>query len=224
MRAGRGTMAKGGIGGTKDRKERLEQRKSGQWSTVSSDLLYLVSRLYKLSEKEADTSPGKRSSKMVFAGIPLLLSSLSSLIIECENIGTVTPAALDMSQPLPKLLSERYLMSGKLLKDFECLCEIRNEIVHPVPLPTGTNDNWPNYLRRVKDKRVAIEHPEPDTHYTFFAQMASHDLFAWAVVITREAYKTVIHSYPGQGGLFQLFLTTFANFAPAAHGSSSVER
>jgi|HubBroStandDraft_6_1064221.scaffolds.fasta_scaffold03395_13 hypothetical protein len=207
-------MTKRGMGGTKDRKDRLGQRKSGQWSTVSSDLLYLACRLYKLSETEANASTDKKSSKMVFAGIPLLLSSLSSLIIECENIGTVTPRALDMSQPLPKLLSERYGMSGKLLKEFECLCEIRNEIVHPVPLPTGTKDNWPDYIRRVKDKRVVIEHPEPNTHYTFFAQMASHDLFAWAVVITREAYKAVIHSYPGQGGLFQIFLTTFANFAP----------
>lgn len=215
-------MTKGGMGGTKDRKDRLEQRKSGQWSTVSSDLLFLACRLYKLSEKEANASTDKKSSKMVFAGIPLLLSSLSSLIIECENIGTVTPRPLDMSQPLPKLLSEKYGMSGDLLKDFECLCEIRNEIVHPVPLPTGTNDNWPEYIRRVKDKRVGIEHPEPDTHYTFFAQMASHDLFAWAVVITREAYKTVIHSYPGQGGLFQLFLTTFANFAPSNDSSPEI--
>ena len=32
--------------------------------------------------------------------------------------------------------------------------------------------------------------------------------------ITGAAYETVIHSYPGQGGLFQLFLTTFVNFAP----------
>jgi hypothetical protein len=61
-----------------------------------------------------------------------------------------------------------------------------------------------------------VEHPEPSTHYTFFAQMASHDLFAWAVLVTRGAYEAVIHSFPDRGGLFQLFLTTFANFAPAA--------
>jgi hypothetical protein len=80
-------MTKGGMRGTKDRVERVKQRKSGQWSTVSSDLLFLASRLYKLSEKEAQTSKDGRSSKMVLAGIPLLLSSLTSLIIECESIG-----------------------------------------------------------------------------------------------------------------------------------------
>jgi hypothetical protein len=210
-------MTNSEMGGRKDRTDRLKQRKQGQWSTISSDLLYLASNLYKLSEKEASASIDGRTSKVVFAGIPLLLTSLSSLIIECESIGVVTPPTVDLSQPLPKLLSEKYRMSGELLKDFESLCEIRNEIVHPVPLPTGTNDNWPEYLRRVKDKRVAVEHPEPDTHYTFFAQMASHDLFAWAVVITREAYKAVIHSYPDRGGLLQFFLTTFANFAPPKH-------
>lgn len=218
-------MAKRGIEGTKDRVDRVKQRKSGQWSSVSSDLLYLAARLYQLSEKEANASIDKRTSKMVFAGIPLLLSSLTSLIIECESIGVLTAPAVEPLAPLPKVLSEKYGLSGELLKDFECLCEIRNEIVHPVPLPTGSNDNWPEYLRRVKDKRVAVEHPEPGTHYTFFAQMASHDLFAWAVCVTRAAYETVIYSLPDRGGPLQLFLTTFANFAPtgrdpAEHGAS----
>lgn len=214
-------MPRSGMGGTKDRRDRLEQRKSGQWSTVSSDLLYLASRLYRLSEKEANVSLDGRTSKMVFAGIPLLLSSVSSLIIECESIGVVTPPPVDLSHPLPKVLSERYSMSGEVLKDFECLCEIRNEIVHPVPLPTGTKDNWPDYLRRVKDKRVAVEHPEPNTHYTFFAQMASHDLFTWGLHVTHHAYRAVIHSFPERGGLLQLFLTSFANFAPDQPRQSS---
>jgi hypothetical protein len=61
------------------------------------------------------------------------------------------------------VLSTRYGLSGELLKDFECLCEIRNEIVHPVPLPTGTHDNWLEYLRRIKDKNLLIEHSDPNT-------------------------------------------------------------
>jgi hypothetical protein len=207
-------MANSGMGGTRDRVDRVKQRLTGQWSSVSSDLLFLAARLYRLSEKEADASIDKRTSRMVFAGIPLLLSSLTSLILECESIGVLTAPAVDPLAPLPRVLSEKYGMSGELLKDFECLCEVRNEIIHPVPLPTGTNDNWPEYLRRVKDKRVAVEHPEPGTHYTFFAQMASHDLFAWAVVVIRGAYEVVIRSYPGGGGILQLFLANFNNFGP----------
>ena len=210
-------MANRRMGGTKDRVERVKQRKIGQWSTVSSDLLFLASRLYKLSEKEALASKDGKSSKMVFAGIPLLLSSLTSLIIECESIGVVTAPVVEPLEPLPEVLSTWYGLSGELLKEFECLCEIRNEIVHPVPLPTGTSDNWPEYLRRVKNKKITIEHPEPNVHYTFFAQMASHDLFAWSVFVTYHAYEAVIHSFPDHGGLLQLFLTSFANFAPDGH-------
>jgi hypothetical protein len=85
-------MTNGGMGGTKDRGDRIERRKQGQWSTVSSDLLFLASRFYKLSEKEVGFDRGK-TSKIVFAGIPLLPTSLSSFIIECESIGR---AGLDM--------------------------------------------------------------------------------------------------------------------------------
>jgi hypothetical protein len=210
-------MKKGGMQGTKDRVDRVKQRKTGQWSTVSSDLLFLASRIYKLSEKEAQASKDGKSSKMVFAGIPLLLSSLTSLIIECESIGVVTAPAVEPLETLSNVLSTSYGLSGELLKDFECLCEIRNEIVHPVPLPPGTSDNWPEYLRRVKNKKITIEHPEPNVHYTFFAQMASHDLFAWSVLVTYHAYEAVIHSFPDRGGLLQFFLTTFSNFAPEGH-------
>ena len=202
-------MSNGGMGGTKDRADRLKHRKPGQWSSVSSDFLYLASKLYKLSEKEVSTSIEGGTSKMVFAGIPVLLSSLSALIIECEHIGVLTPPELDMKQPLPQLLKQRYGMSGELLKDFECLCEIRNEIVHPVPLPTGTKDGWPEYLRRVKDKLIAVEQPGG-----LFAQLASHDLFTWALMVTQAAHKVVIYSFPHHGEMLQFFLTTFANFAP----------
>ncbi len=207
-------MTKGGIQGTKDRVDRVKQRKSGQWSTISSDLLYLAARLYKLGEQEARSSIGGKTSKMDFAAIPLLLSSLYALIIECESIGVLTPPAVEPLESLPKVLSTRYGLSGELLKDFECLCEIRNEIVHPVPLPTGTHDNWPEYLRRVKDKKLLIEHSDPNTHFTFFGQLASQELFAWAVWVTHEAYKAVIRSVPDRGMLLQFFLTTFGNFAP----------
>jgi hypothetical protein len=57
-------------------------------------------------------------------------------------------------------------------------------------------------------KKVTVQHPDPETHYTFFAQMASHDLFAWAVFVTYRACEAVVHSFPERGGILQLFLTT----------------
>jgi hypothetical protein len=64
-------MKKGGMRGTKDRVGRVKQRKTGQWSTVSSDLLFLASRIYS-SEKEAQASEDGKSSKMV---LPVYRSS-----------------------------------------------------------------------------------------------------------------------------------------------------
>src|SRR5438093_8721917 len=112
-------MTNGGIRGTKDRVERVKQRKSGQWSTVSPDLLYLASKLYKLSEQEAKDSKDRNSSKMVFAGIPLLVSSLYALIVECESMGVLTSPAVEPMDSLPKVLSTKYGLSGEMLKDFE---------------------------------------------------------------------------------------------------------
>jgi len=45
---------------------------------------------------------------MVFAGIPLLLLSLTSLIIECENIGVVTAPAVEPLEPLPDVSVANY--------------------------------------------------------------------------------------------------------------------
>jgi len=95
-------MANRGMRGTKDRVERVNQSKTGQSSTVSSDSQFPASRLYKPSEKEAQASEDGKSSKMVFAGIPLLPSSLTSLIIECERIGAVTLLRLSHWNRCPK--------------------------------------------------------------------------------------------------------------------------
>jgi hypothetical protein len=207
-------MSKSGTGGTKDRIDRVKQRRSGQWATISPDLLYLASKLYRLSEEEAKSSRDGNTSKMVFAGIPLLLSSLYALIIECESMGLVTAPDVDPMKSLPEVIGTKYGLSGEALKDFECLCEIRNEMVHPVPLPTGTSDNWPEYLRRIKSKKLLAAHPDPNTNYIFFGQLASHELFAWAVYVTYRAYRAVIGSVPDRGMLLEFFFTTFGNFAP----------
>jgi hypothetical protein len=70
------------------------------------------------------------------------------------------------------------------------------------------------YLRRVKDKKLPIEHSDPSTHFSLFGQLASQELFAWAVRVTWEAYRAVIRSQPERQPLLKSFLAGFANFAP----------
>lgn len=207
-------MSYDGIGGTKDRAARIGEWRSGPWSTVSSDFLHLASRLYKISEEEARSSPGGNSSKMVFAGIPLLVSSIHALIIECESIGVIGPRDIGQIWDLPKVLHTKYGVVGEGLKDVQCLWEIRNELSHPVSLPTGTPDNWPAYLRKIKERKLLDGDADPAAKPLFFAQMASHELFAWAVCVTYGVYQAVIKSIPERGMLLGLFLTGFGDFLP----------
>jgi hypothetical protein len=143
----------------------------------------------------------------VYAGIPLLLAAVWSFGVEYEGIlhtGGVPPELSGDS--LSRLMEMRYRVSGDLLKDLRDLMEIRNEILHPVPLPTGTPDNWPDYLRRVKQKGLLASSGASNCDYAMLRQIASHRLFAWAVDATRSLYRAIVYSNPAKVQMFQDFL------------------
>ena len=198
-----------GLGGSKDREQRLTQWRSGSWGTVSQDLLHLVAKLFRLSKAEAESSEDRNSSRFVYAGIPLLVSALRSFIIEYESIGSLIPPPAELNDPLVKLLADRYGAGAGLLADLEYLSEIRNEILHPVPLPSGTPDNWPEYLRRLKEKGLLTSSGCADADYIMLGQIASHRLFDWAVEVTRRSYEAVVEHDPSRGAHFQGFLWSF---------------
>lgn len=193
--------------GRDDRLGRVTQRRSGAWGTTSQDLLYLTSKLFRNSKGEASSSSDGNTSRFVYAGVPLLLAALHSFTIEYEGIGTLgsLPAEL-IEAPLAKLMETRYGVSGGLLEELRDLIEIRNEIIHPVPLPTGTPDNWPDYLRRVKEKGRLCTTGDPEVDYIFLAQLASHRLFSWAVEVTKGLYTAVVYSNPAKAQMFQPIL------------------
>src|SRR6266404_5406716 len=161
--------------GRVERADRITQRKSGAWGTSSQDFLMVVARLFRLSEQEASSRPDGNTSRYVYAGIPLLLAACHSFIIEYEGIMNVgpMPPILSKREPLVKLL-KGYGATSDLITDLRDLVEIRNEIIHPVPLPTGTPDNWPKYLRRIKHKGLLSTTGDPDTDYIMMSQIASH--------------------------------------------------
>jgi hypothetical protein len=99
-----------------------------------------------------------------------------------------------------------------VLEDLQDLVELRNEILHPVPLPTGTPDNWPNYLRRVKQKGLLSSTGVPNADYIMLSQIASHRLFVWAAEVTKGLYSAIINSNPSKTPAFQLFLDNFDIF------------
>jgi hypothetical protein len=199
--------------GRTDRRGRIEQRKSGVGGTTSQDILMVVSRLYRLSKDESSSRHDKNHSRFVYAGIPLLLAAVWSFAIEYEGSMNVGPVRTNLAtDPLVKVLKTQYNVSGSLLEDLQDLVEIRNEILHPVPLPTGTPDNWPNYLRRVKLKGLLSSTGVPNADYIMLSQIASHRLFVWAAKVTKGLYAAIINSNPLKAPAFQLFLDNFDIF------------
>jgi hypothetical protein len=195
-----------------ERSERLSQRKSGGWATMSQNLLFVVSKLYRLSAEEAAIAQDQKHSPYIYAGLPLLLSAIYSFIIEYEGMLNSQPLSDDLlaKNGLAVLLEQRYGISGNLLEEFRDLAEIRNEIIHPVPLPVGTSDNWPDYLRRVKRHGLLCSTGDPNADYLMLSQMASHSLFKWAVGITERVYDAIVNSDPTKPASYQHFVQ--ANF------------
>jgi len=190
-----------------DRSGRIANFKSGAWATTSQDLLFVVSKLFHQSRTEASHKSDKNSSGFVYAGIPLLLAAVWSFAVEYEGIQRTGGLPPELSgNSLIKLMERRYGVSGDLLEDLRDLMEIRNEILHPVPLPTGTLDNWPDYLRRVKQKGLLTTSGAPNCDYVMLGQIASHRLFVWAVDVTKGLYRSIVHSNPAKVQMLEVFV------------------
>ncbi|HXA78703.1 MAG TPA: hypothetical protein VNV41_16330 [Candidatus Acidoferrales bacterium] len=195
------------ISGRSDRSGRITQRRSGSWGSTSQDMLTVVARLFRLSNAEAKSQPDKNHSRYVYAGIPLLLAAVQSFAVEYEGMLSLEPLPIELSaDSLARLMETRYGVSGSILEDLRDLIEIRNEIIHPVPLPAGTADNWPEYLRRIKQKGLLSSTGRPDSDYIMLGQIASHRLFKWAIAVTKNLYAVIIASDSAKVRMFQPFL------------------
>ena len=189
--------------GRVDRIDRITERKSGSWGTSSQHVLALVAKLFRFSEQDASSALDRNTSRYVYAGIPLLLAAAYSFVIEYEgilNVGSM-PANLSTGEPLVKIL-EGYGAASELLTELQDLVEVRNEIIHPVPLPAGTPDNWPDYLRRIKQKGLLSTTGDPAADYILMSQIASHRLFKWAVDVTKSVYSVIVYSNPQKTSMF----------------------
>lgn len=197
--------------------DRLIKPKVGASGSTSQDYLELTAKLFHQSEKESRSSSSGNHSAFVLAGIPLLVAAVHSFATEYESFMSNGPLAEALckalsNDPLASLLESRYRVSGDLLADVKDLIEIRNEICHPVPRPPGTPDNWPEYLRHVKNKGLLSSTGDPTADFIMFHQITSHRLFAWAVDVIKGVFSAIVNSNPGDNLVFQLFLTNFRIF------------
>ena len=173
-------------------------------------MIWLTRELYELSRLRACSSVRRNASWVVYAGIPLLVSALQSFVIEYECMfqgdrACLEPLTRGGLTGLVELLETRYGVQGKLLEEARGLIEVRNEMVHPVPLPTGTEDDCPTHLRHLKQAGL-LESTGEATDIPFMTQLASHRLFVWSFRVTRDLFQCVVNSNNEKTGWFQPFV------------------
>jgi hypothetical protein len=176
--------------GREDRNQRFEKKRSGVAATSSQDFLHLAQLLFTHSKEYAAKCTGGNCSRNTLAGLPMLLAALQAFVVECEFLLHPAPPGKPLDINTYAFMTQ-YGIADDLRENFEDLIELRNEIIHSSHATTGTPDNWPPYLQRIKTLGL-LESTGEEHDYVLLTQIASHRLFAWAVQIVRALYERVI--------------------------------
>ena len=184
----------------KQREVRLRNRQSGSWGTTSAMYFHSVHEVFRESEKAAAASPTK-SSRWVYAGLPVLMAGVEAFLIEHQHLlkdssRIQTLAGINNVREVLKL----YPLPDELRRDLEALIEIRNQIVHPSPLPFG-KAAWPESLQRLRDQTV-LDGNAPQSGADVLALLASHRVFEWAIERCAEMLDAVADSDAERSWMF----------------------
>jgi len=128
----------------------------------------------------------------------MLLSSIRCLVVEYASYPPVDASTLRaLTKPADfAMILKRYGIEDPLRSDALLLEEVRNEIIHPAHRASGTPDNWPDYLRALKERGLLQSTGRSHSDYIFFSQLQSHRLFSWSWQITRDIVKRILESDP----------------------------
>jgi hypothetical protein len=184
----------------KQREARLRNRRSGSWGTTSTMYFHAVELVFRESAKAvADAST--KTSRWVYAGLPVLMAGVEAFLIEHQHLlkdssSIQTLAGVSSVRDVLKL----YPLMDELRQDLEALIEIRNQIVHPSPVPFGKPE-WPESLQRLHDRKV-LDGNTPQSGAHALALLAPHRVFGWAVERCAEALDVVALSDTERSWLF----------------------
>jgi hypothetical protein len=184
----------------KQREARLRNRQSGSWGTTSTMYFHAVELVFRESAKAVADDPTK-SSRWVYAGLPVLMAGVEAFLIEHQHLlkdssSIQTLAGVSSVREVLKL----YPLTDELRQDLEALIEIRNQIVHPSPVPFGRPE-WPESLQRLRDRKV-LDGNTPQSGTYALALLASHRVFEWAVERCAEALDVVADSDAERSWMF----------------------
>lgn len=184
----------------KQREDRIRNPQNGGWGTTSATYFYVVRQLFEQSETSSRADVANRSV-WVYAGLPVLLAGFESFLIEHQHLltdssGLTVLAGVDPVKEVLRL----YPLPDELQGDIAALIAIRNQIVHPSPLPFGKPE-WPVSLKRLHDLKV-IDGNVPESGSNALALLCSHKVFEWAVERCAQTLDIVADSDPDRERMF----------------------
>jgi hypothetical protein len=204
--------------GRSSRGQRLTSYMQGAWGTHSQDYMRLAPILFQASAGYAKRDKEQNVSPYPIAGVPLLLSALRAVLIECNSgVFDMNEDKLVMqrfaSEPNELgILRDRYQVTGDLYDQLELMYEVRNEIVHPALRPAGTTDMTPHYLRPLKERGVLETSGDPSGDYPWFHQLQSHRLFRYAFELLEQIVQIVLPQHCPSPEMCSGYLATYSAF------------
>jgi hypothetical protein len=198
------------VSGRSDRNSRLTENRAGAWGSSSADFMRLVHLQFAHSREYAARIDGN-CSPYALSAIPMLMSSLRCLVVEYASYPPTDSAMLDALTEANDFVAilDRYRIDDPLRSEALLLQEIRNEITHPAHRPSGTPDNWPEYLRALKERRVLQSTGRKDSDYILLSQLQSHRLFTWSWQVTRDMVERILLSDPRKSPALGDFLYNY---------------
>jgi hypothetical protein len=185
----------------KKRTARLRNRQPGSWGTISTMYFDIVDKVFRESASAAGEDQ-TQPSRWVYAGLPMLIAGFEGFLIEHqhllkENRELQTFAGIhDLSKVL-----KLYPLPDDLRRDMEALIELRNQILHPSPVPFG-EPGWPDSLERLRLHKV-LDGNTPQSGADVLALLANHRVFIWAVEKCAETLDVVTASDADRSWMFR---------------------
>lgn len=200
------------MSGTKDRKDRIINPKSGVSGSSSQDLVKINYVLIVQSKEYAEKYDGNISIYAI-AGIPIMFSALRALLLEA-NSGVFGISKKDRLEDLAdgmsevKFIGKHYLVDATTMEDLNLAYEVRNEIAHPSHLPAGTNSGTPAYLSTLSDRGLL-------QNGIWLSQLQSHKLYIWVCEIFAKIVPLIIEAHHSNPSFKAMHLESWKRYEDA---------
>jgi hypothetical protein len=203
------------MSGSKDRKDRLNAPNLGQFETTSQDFLFFALRIL---EYEVNRTKLEYSSYCIYAIIPLLSSSVKCLYLEAVHFSNpfkTIEERIEFKTGNELLqIAENLNMPENYLDKLKLFCEIRNEIIHPVHYGVNSQDNIPEYLKKLGIEKIITD----KTTRPLLCKITDWEFIKWCFEVIESLAIQIIKKYYGNDELLLQFENGYQQYKTLLNG------